>query len=431
MRWTDEYVRKRVSAAEAVAVVKSGDTIYVQSNTGTPQRLVQALVDRRASLESVRVVHILVVGTELPYIVPGMEKHFRHIAMFAGANTRQAISEGRAEFIPIFLSEAAGLFQTEYPLDVAFIHVTPPDEHGFCSFGVSIDVTKAAAESAKVVVAQINKNMPRSLGDSFIHVSELDKLVEVDDPLAELKPEPMSPLYQAIAKNIAGLVEDGATMQLGIGAIPEAVLPFLRSKNDLGVHTEMFSDGVMHLLESGNITNLKKSIHKGKVVSGFFMGTRELYKYVDDNPHFEFHPSSYTNDPFVVAQNDRMVAINSAIEVDLTGQVCADSLGHEIYSGIGGQVDFIRGAARSKGGKPIIALPATAREGKLSRIVPSLKPGAGVVTSRGDVHYIATEHGVANLYGKSIAQRARALIDIAAPEFRPELEEFARSHHWL
>lgn len=431
MRWTDDYLKKRVTAAEAVSVVESGQTVFLQANTGAPQRLVRALVDRRAELTDVRIVHILVVGAELPYTAPGMEKHFRHLALFTGANARQAISEGRAEFIPVFLSEAASLFEHEIPLDVAFIHVSPPDDHGFCSFGVSIDVTKPAAEAAKVVVAQVNRRMPRSLGDSFIHVSKIHRLVEVDDELPELVAEPSTALYQSIAANVSRLVSDGATIQLGIGAVPDAILPYLREKNDLGVHTEMFSDGVMELIEAGNITNRKKSLHRGKVVAGFFMGSRKLYDYVNDNPSFEFHPSSYTNDPFTVSQNDNMVAVNSALEIDLTGQVCADSMGHEIYSGIGGQVDFIRGAARAKGGKPIIALPATAREGKLSRIVTALKPGAGVVTSRGDVHWVATEHGATNLFGKSIPQRARALIDIAAPAFRAELTEFARAHHWL
>ncbi len=431
MRWTDQYLERRVTAAEAVKVVKSGDLVYVQANTGTPEQLVRALVDRRAGLERVRVAHILAVGTELPYVAPGMEKHFRHVAFFCGASSRQAVNDGRAEFIPVFLSEISALFGKELPVDVALIHVTPPDEHGFCSYGVGVDVTKAAAEAAKVVIAQVNKYMPRSLGDSFIHVNEIDFIVEADDPLPELRPEPSTDVYRGIAGHISGLIPDGATMQLGIGAIPDAVLPLLHEKNDLGVHTEMFSDGVMELLESGNITNAKKTLHRGKVVSSFFMGTRKLYTYVDDNPVFELHPSSYTNDPFIIAQNEKLVAVNSAIEVDLTGQVCADSMGHEIYSGIGGQVDFIRGAARSKGGRPIIALPSTARSGKVSRIVTALKPGAGVVTSRGDVHFVVTEHGVASLHGRSIPERARALIAIADPAFRPELTAFAKARHWM
>ena len=431
MRWIDDYMRKRVSAAEAVRAIEPGHTVYLHANTGTPTRLVRALVDRKDELTSVKIVHILVIGSELPYTAPGMEKHFRHVAFFVGASTRQAVREGRAEFIPIFLSEIAALFGRELPIDVALLHVSPPDEHGFCSFGIGVDVTKAAAEAARVVVAQVNRNMPRALGDSFIHVSKIDAVVEADDPLPELVPEEPAPIYKAIAGHIAGLIPNGATLQMGIGAIPNAVLPHLREKNDLGIHTEMFSDGIIDLLDAGNITNAKKKVHPGKVVASFFMGTRKLYEYVDNNPFFEFHPSSYTNDPFVIAQNDDMVAINSAIEVDLTGQVCADSMGHEIYSGIGGQVDFIRGAARSRGGRPIIALPSTAKSGSLSRIVSALKPGAGVVTSRGDVHYVITEFGAASLHGKSLPERARALIDIAHPDYRPELTAFARARRWL
>ena len=424
-------MKKRVSPEEAVRVVASGQTVYVQADTGMPQQLVRALVGRKDELANVKIVHMLVVGSELPYLAKGMEKHFRHVAVFCGATSRAAIHEGRAEFIPVFFSEIPALFNRELPIDVAFIHVSPPDEHGFCSFGVAIDITKPAAEAAKVVVAQVNPNMPRSMGDSFIHISNIQHVVEVADMLPELRPEPSSELYRTIAGHVAGLITDGATLQLGIGAIPDAVLPYLREKHDLGIHTEMFSDGVMELLDAGNITNAKKTLHRGKVVASFFMGTRKLYDYVDNNPFFEFHPSNYTNDPFIVAQNDTMVAINSALEVDLSGQVCADSMGHDIYSGIGGQVDFIRGAARSKNGKPIIALPSTAKNDTLSRLVPALKPGAGVVTSRGDVHYVVTEFGVAYLHGKSISERARALIGIAHPKFRDELTAFARARHWL
>jgi acetyl-CoA hydrolase len=430
MSWIDAYMRKRVSPDEAVRVIQSGQTVYLQADTGVPHQLVRALCTRRAELENVKIVHILAIG-ELPYLAPGMEKHFRHVALFTGANARRPVAEGRAEFIPVFLSEIPALFTKELPIDVALVHVSPPDEHGFCSFGVSVNVTKPAAEAAKLVVAQVNANMPRAMGDSFIHVSKLHAVVEVADMLTELRPEPAGELYQQIARHVAELIPDGATLQMGIGAIPDAVLPYLRNKRDLGIHTEMFSDGVMDLLEEGVITNAKKTLHRGKVVASFFMGTRKLYDYVDNNPFFEFHPSNYTNDPFIIAQNDSMIAINSAIELDLTGQVCADSMGQEIFSGIGGQVDFMRGAARSKGGKPIIALPSTAKKGEMSRIVPVLKPGAGVVTSRGDVHYVATEYGVASLHGKSITERARALIAIAHPKFREELTKFANERRWL
>jgi 4-hydroxybutyrate CoA-transferase len=430
MSWVEQYMKKRVSPEEAVRCIKSGQTIYVQADTGVPQQLVRAMVARKDELEGVSVVHMLVVGSDLPYLAPGMEKHFRHKAVFTGASARKAIAEGRAEFIPVFLSEIPALFTHELPLDVALVHLSPPDEHGFCSFGVAIDITKPAAEAAKIVIAQVNANMPRSMGDSFIHVSRLTHVVEVADLLPELRPEPSSDLYKTIAGHIAKLIPDGATLQMGIGAIPDAVLPYLREKRDLGIHTEMFSDGVMELLEEGIINNARKTLHRGKVVASFFMGTRKLYDYVDNNPFFEFHPSNYTNDPFVVAQNENMIAINSALEIDLSGQVCADSMGFEIFSGIGGQVDFIRGAARSKGGKPIIALPSTAKNDTISRLVPSLKPGAGVVTSRGDVHYVVTEFGVAYLHGKSIPERARELIRIAHPKFKDELEAFGRSRNW-
>jgi 4-hydroxybutyrate CoA-transferase len=431
MSWVEHYMKKRVSPEEAVRVVQSGQNIYLQADTGMPQQLVRALVARKDELTDVNIIHMLVVGSDLPYLAPGMEKHFHHKAVFTGASARKAIADGRAEFIPVFLSEIPALFNRELPLDVAMVHLSPPDEHGFCSFGVAIDITKPAAEAAKVVVAQVNANMPRAMGDSFIHISKLTHVVEVADMLPELRPEPSSELYQTIAAHIANLIPDGATLQMGIGAIPDAVLPYLRERKDLGIHTEMFSDGVMELLEEGVINNARKTLHRGKVVSSFFMGTRKLYDYVDNNPFFEFHPSNYTNDPFIIAQNENMVAINSAIEIDLSGQVCADSIGHDIFSGIGGQVDFIRGAARSKGGKPIIALPSTAKGDAISRLVPALKPGAGVVTSRGDVHYVVTEYGVAYLHGKSIPERARALIEIAHPKFRDELREFARQRKWI
>ncbi len=335
--------------------------------------------------------------------------------------------EGRADFTPIFLSEIPGLFRSgQLALDAALIHVSPPDEHGFCSFGIEVGITKPAAESARLVIAEVNDRMPRALGDSFIHVSKIDYFVPVSYPLPELPQGTPGEVQMRIAENIADLIPDGATLQLGIGGIPDAVLLYLRDKKDLGIHTEMFSDGVVQLVEAGVITNERKTLHRGKIIVGFVLGTQRLYDFVDNNAMVEFHPTDYVNDPFIIAQNENMIAINSAIEVDLTGQVCADSIGHKFYSGVGGQVDFIRGAARSKGGKPIIALPSTAKGGTISRIVATLKPGAGVTTTRNDVHYVVTEYGVAYLHGKTIRQRVEALIGIAHPDFREDLRREAR-----
>jgi len=371
-------------------------------------------------------------GWRPDYVKPEMFGHFRHIAFFAGANVRQAINAGRADFIPIFLSEIeAQISVGAIPIQVALIHVSPPDEHGFCSFGVGVDISKTAAEHAQTVMAQINPKMPRTLGDSFIHVNKIDHIVEVEDDILEHAQGQISEIANRIGRNIADLIEDGSTLQLGIGEIPDAVLYYLKDKRDLGIHTEMVSDGVVELIEKGVINNEKKTLHPGKVIVGFVLGTRRLYDFIDNNPIFEFHPNQYTNDPFIVSRNDKQVAINSALEVDLTGQVCADSMGYNFYSGIGGQVDFIRGAARSKGGKPIIALPSTAKNDTISRIVPHLKEGAGVVTSRGDVHYVVTEYGVAYLHGKTVRARCQALISIAHPKFREELSHFAGERKWL
>ncbi len=431
MNWMQDYQAKRTTAAEAVKIIKSNDTVYIHPGCAEPEQLVRAMVDRAPELENVKVIHLLTAGTA-DYVKPEMAPHFRHIAFFAGANVRKAINEGRADFIPIFLSEIEALFRNgAYQIDVALIHVSPPDEHGFCSFGVGIDTTKTAAECAKAVIAQVNPKMPRTLGDSFIHVSKITHIVEVDDDILEHKQGQISDIAMRIGRNVAEIIEDGSTLQLGIGEIPDGVLYYLKDKKDLGIHTEMLSDGIVELIESGVVNCEKKTLHPGKIIVGFVLGTRRLYDFIDNNPVFEFHPNAYTNDPFIIAQNDKMVAINSAIEVDLTGQVCADSIGYMFYSGIGGQVDFIRGAARSKGGKPIIALPSTAKNDQISRIVPHLKEGAGVVTSRGDVHYVVTEYGVAYLHGKTIRERARALIDIAHPKFREELERFAREKRYL
>jgi acetyl-CoA hydrolase len=431
MQWIERYTSKLRTAEEATQCIRSGQRVYVHPGCAMPEVLVNAMCSRFQELEDVEVLHLLTVG-KTRYSSPEMEGHFRHNALFIGKNVREAVNDGRADFTPVFLSEIPDLFyRGVLPLDVALIHVSPPDEHGFCSFGVGVECTKPATEVAKIIIAQINPQMPRTLGDCFIHVDKLTYCVEADVPIKELPQVSKDStaaeiaVYNKIGENIAGLIEDGSTLQIGIGSIPDAVMPFLHGKKHLGLHTEMFSDGAMKLIEGGIITNERKTLHPGKIVASFVLGTRPLYDFIDNNPVIEFHPSHYVNDPFIIAKNNKMVAINSAIEVDLTGQVCADSIGKQFYSGFGGQVDFIRGAARSNSGKPIIALPSTAKHGLHSRIVPMLATGAGVTTSRGDVHYVVTEYGVANLYGKTIRERAKALIDIAHPMFREELEEFA------
>jgi 4-hydroxybutyrate CoA-transferase len=434
MSWLTEYQSRFVSAEQAVRVVASGQRVFLTGNCSVPQLLLNALVDRAGSLENVEMIQVLTIGPA-PQAAPEMQGHLNINTLFISDNIRPAVHEGRADFTPCLLSEVPLLFRNgELPLDVALIHVSPPDEHGFCSLGIEAGLTKTPAQTARIVIAEVNQQMPRTLGDSFIHFSKIDYAVPVDYPLAELPQAEVSQLNMQIGQNVAELIEDGSTMQIGIGAIPNAVLHYLTGKRDLGVHTELFSDGVMNLVQQGVITNEKKTLHPGKIVSGFILGSHALYSFVDDNPIVELHPTEYVNDPFVIAQNDGMVSINSAIEVDLTGQVCADSIGPKFYSGVGGQMDFVYGAARSKGGKPIIAMPSTAdlKDGtRTSRIVAMLKPGAGVVTSRNHVHYVATEHGVADLHGKTIRQRARALIDIAAPEFREELERQGEELRYL
>jgi len=437
MPWIDTYRSRVTTAEEAVKAIKSGDRIHLHPGCAVPETLVDAMVDRAPELHGCEVIHVLSVG-KAKYAEPEMAGHFRHNALFIGKNVRGAINEGRADFVPVFLSEISNLFYTgEIKIDVALIHVSPPDEHGFCSFGVGVDITKSATDVAKIVIAQVNHSMPRALGDSFIHVSKIHKVVEVDTPIMELSQmEPDAAdeeidVYRKIGENISGLIEDGSTLQLGIGKIPDAVLMSLEGKKDLGIHSEMFSDGVIKLVENGIITNEKKSIHPGKMVAGFVLGSRKLFEFIHNNPIAEFHPTHYVNDPFIISQNKKMVAINSAIQIDLTGQVCADSMGYDLYSGFGGQVDFIRGAARSEGGKPIVALPSTAKNGTVSRITTHLAEGAGVTTSRGDVHYVATEFGIVNLHGKKISQRVNALINIAHPKFRDELTCFAKKRLWI
>jgi acetyl-CoA hydrolase len=431
--WSKIYESKVTTAQEAIRSVKSGDRIFLTGNCSVPQVLMRALVERAPELEDVEICHALTIGSS-DYVSPEMEGHIRANSLFIGPNVRRAVQEGRADFTPVLLSEFTLLFSQGYlPLDVAFVHVSPPDEHGFCSYGIETGLTKTPAEAAKLIIAEVNPNMPRCHGDSFIHVSRLDHVVPVDYDLMELAMSEggANELHVRIAEYIAELIPDGATMQMGIGAIPDAVLQFLYHKRDLGIHTELFSDSVIDLVEAGVVTNARKTLHPGKITAGFMLGTKRLYDWVDDNPIIELRRTEYVNDPFVIAQNDRQVAINSAIEVDLTGQVCADSIGPKLYSGVGGQLDFVYGASRSKGGVPVIALPSTAKGGELSRIVPMLKPGAGVVTTRNHVHYIVTEFGVADLYGKTIRQRAQALIGIAHPEFRDELTRAAKELHYL
>jgi len=424
--WYHAYRSRLRTPAEAVELVRSGDRVVIHPGTAEPETLVLALIDRARELSDVEVVHLLTLGNA-DYVKPEMNGHFRHRAFFVGANVRDAVNEGRADYVPIFLSEIPRLFSSgALPVDVCMVHVSPPDEHGFCSLGVGVDITLAAARAAKAIVAQVNPRMPRTLGDAFLHVSKLAAVVEVDEPIIELPRRRMGEVESEIGRYAASLVEDGATLQMGIGGIPDAVLFHLKNKHDLGIHTEMFSDGVMELILEGVVNGEKKTLHPGKMVSSFLMGSRALYDFVDNNPVIEMHPTEYVNDPYIIARNDRMTAINSALQVDLSGQVCADSMGFDIYSGFGGQVDFIRGAARSNGGKPIIALPSTARRGDVSRIVPALNEGAGVVTSRADVHYVITEYGIAHLHGRSLRERAEALIAVAHPDFRPELTAFAR-----
>lgn len=425
--WQQKYQSKLSTPERAVKKVRSGQRVFIGSGAAEPQLLVNALADRGTELSDTQITHILTLGVA-PYADPKLKDGFRHNALFIGPNVREAVAEGRADFTPVFLSEVPRLFRRgKLPIDVALIQVSPPDEHGYCSYGVSVDVTKAAAESAFHVVAEVNPNMPRTLGDCFIHINDIDVLVPSDMPILEADHGEGDEIAMRIGQHIAELIQDGSTLQLGIGTIPDAVLASLDGKKNLGVHSEMISDGVIDLVEKGVINGSCKNIHAGKIVASFAIGTRRLYDFIDNNPMCEFHPSDFTNDPFRIAENDRVVAINSALQVDLTGQVCADSLGTYFYSGIGGQVDFIRGASRSDQGRPIIALPSTAGDGSISRIVPTLTPGAGVVTSRGDVHYVVTEYGIADLHGKTIRERAMALIHIAHPDHREQLMEEARN----
>jgi len=431
MSWQIEYKKKLRTADEAVRCVQSGMRVYIQPGCAEPETLVEALIRRAPAVEDVEIVHMMTMGCA-PYVAPEMVGHFRHNAVFIGGNVREAINDGRADYTPIFLSEIEELFESgAMPLDVALLELSPPDSHGFCSFGVGVDTSLTAAKCARYVVAQINDQMPRTYGDSFIHVNELDVVVESSRPLCAIRKPEISEMHVAIARNVAGLIDDGAVLQTGIGGIPDAVLPFLMDRKDLAVHSELVSDGVIPLIEAGVLTGARKNFKPRKIIAGFCLGTKQMFDFVDNNPIFEFHPTSYTNDPAFIARNDNMVAINSALQIDITGQVCADSIGTRFYSGIGGQVDFLLGSSRSKGGKPIIAISSTAKSGTLSRIVPVLDPGAGVVTSRGLIRYVVTEYGVAYLHGKSIRERAKALIEIAHPQFREELYAYCEKTKWL
>ncbi len=427
MNWEAIYRRKITDVDTALSAVQSGNRVYIGGGSGVPKELIDGLVRQAPHLQNVEITHILTFA-EAPYVDAKYSASFRHNALFIGHSVRKAVNDGRADFTPIFLSEVPSLFRNGIlPLDVALVSLSPPDEHGFCSFGVEVGSTKPAAESARVVIAEINRRMPRTLGDAFIHVSHLTHIVEVDYPIPEALQGGSSDLHLRVGEHIAEMIPDGATLQMGIGSIPDAVLRNLGNHRDLGIHTELFSDGVIDMFEAGVITCARKTFHPGKIVAGFLFGSKRLYEFVHNNPIIEMHPSDYVNDPFNIAQNEKMVAINSAIQIDLTGQVCADSIGTRIYSGVGGQVDFIRGAARSKGGLPIIAFLSTAKSDTISRIVPTLTEGAGVVTTRNDVHYVVTEFGVANLHGKTVRERAQALINIAHPKFRDVLAHAAHT----
>ncbi len=431
MNWFDDYRSKLRTPQQAVYEIQSGDRVYYGGNAAIPWALVRALAERAEELNDVQLNHVLLVGDD-PLSDPAMAPHFRHNSLFVGPADRAAVNEGRADYVPIFLHQIPRLFKEGIvPLDVAMLMVSPPDEHGFMSLGVETLASQAAFQSAKKVIVQVNTRMPRILGDSFLHVSRVDAIVEHSEELPNLVPKPATEVERKIAANVLELIPPGSTIQMGIGGIPDSIYESMEGDLQLGVHTEMLSDGAMHAIERGVVTGTHKTLHPGKVIITFAMGSDELYEFLDNNPLIEAHPVDHVNDPFIVSQNDNMVAINSAIELDLTGQVCSDSIGPYIYSGFGGQVDFIRGAAKSNGGRPIIALPATAKGGTLSRIVPFLKEGAGVVTSRADVHYIVTEYGVANLFGKNLRERVEALIGIAAPQFHDELEAAAKRRKLL
>jgi acyl-CoA hydrolase/GNAT superfamily N-acetyltransferase len=429
--WQERYRSKIGTAAEAIRRIPPGRRILIGSGAAEPSRLVEALASDGEHLADNEIVHLMTLG-RAPYVQRGMERRFRHTAFFIGANVREAVQQGRADFMPVFLSEIPELIRSRrVRIDAAIIQVSPPDAHGFASLGVSVDIVRAAVDTADLILAEVNPNMPRTLGDSFVHVDRIAHLVPVDDPLPELTSQPLDDVSREIGRHVASLIPDGATLQAGIGTIPNAVMAALADRSDLGIHTEMLSDGIMDLVQAGVINGRRKTLLPGKIVTSFIMGSRRLYEWVHDNPVIEMRPSAFTNDPFTIARNDRMIAVNSALAVDLTGQVAADTLMGRFFSGIGGQVDFIRGAARSRGGKAIIALSSTAKKGSVSRIQAAFEEGAGVVTSRGDVHFVVTEYGIADLWGKNIRQRALALIEIAHPDYRGELLAAAKHRSYV
>ncbi|MDD7794743.1 acetyl-CoA hydrolase/transferase family protein [Clostridium sp. 'White wine YQ'] len=423
MNWKEIYESKLVTAEGAVAKIKSNDRVVLGHAVAEPMELVHALVSNKEKYENVELIQMLTLGKG-EYLKSEMKPHFKLNSLFVGPCTRNAVKEGEADFTPCFFQNIPKLFRNKYlPVDVALIKVSTPDANGFCSFGVSNDYTKPAAESAALVIAEVNDKMPRSLGDSFIHVSDIDYIIETSYPLPELQLPIIGEVEKAIGRNCASLIDDGSTLQLGIGAIPDAVLLFLKDKKDLGIHSEMISDGVVELVEAGVITNKRKTLHKDKVVITFAMGTKRLYDFLDNNPMVEMYSVDYVNNPTVISQNYKMVCINSALQVDFLGQVVADTIGLKQFSAVGGQVDFVRGADMAKDGKSIIAMPSTASNGKISRIVPILAEGSAVTTSRNDVEYIVTEYGIANLRGKTLKERGQALINIAHPDFRQSLME--------
>ncbi len=429
--WKEKYKSKITTAAAAMKLIKSGNSIFIGTGCGQPQHLVNALVEHSSGITDAHVVHLLTMGTA-PYADDKFREKFKMNTFFIAENVRDSLARGIGDYTPIFLSEIPRQFETgRIPVDVALISVSPPDANGLCSLGVSVDIVKSATANAKYIIAQVNAKMPRTFGDSFLHVGEIEAMVPFDEDIIEVQQTQPDDVLRRIGQNIARLVEDGSTIECGIGRIPQALVEFLKDKKDLGVHTEMFGDWVMDLIDCDVITCAKKTLNRGKVVASFCMGTKRLYEYIDNNPFFEFYPTEYVNDPLIISQHEKMVAINVGLEIDLTGQVCSDSLGYQFYSGIGGQVDFIRGAARSRGGKAIIALPSTAKNEQISRIVPRLTEGAGVVTTRGDVHYVVTEFGIAYLHGKSIRQRVMSLIDIAHPKFRAKLIQAAKAQKYI
>lgn len=433
----EKFKQRIVSAEEAVKVIKSNDNVHLHSNSAYPATLVNAMCARYKELENVKISH-LTLFHNLPTAAPEMKGHFIHNVLFTAGVVRKAIQEGRADFHPVFLSEIGWLMESgKLPIDVCILHLSPPDEHGYCSYGVSNEITKTAAENAKVIIAQINPKMPRVLGDNFIHISKLKYIVEVEEDLLDVPmvdesiTDEEKNIHKKIAEHISSLISDGATLQMGIGAIPDAVLSFLKEKKSLGIHTEMFSDGLVELIEQGVVNGEKKTFLPNKVIASFVIGTKKVHDFIDNNPVIEFRSSKFVNDPVNIARNDNMISINSAIQVDLSGQVCSDSFGTKIFSGFGGQLDFVRGALRSRGGRSILAFSSTAKNDTISKIVPTLTQGSGVVTTRGDVQTIITEYGIADLYGKTLRERVKLLINIAHPKFREELEQKARECKWL